>query len=234
MTQLNLDELVNPEEDRSMYLFTMIVATDDYPDRAENYAMRVKIRDELEQRAKKRPSPAAYSLAGECAILMKDHESEKQILEEYAKSGPVGRIFTILENYLPMKSMLVYALARIEQVRQLPTTIKLNWLERKRERLLKKAVALMPKEYQIKDPTLKDIIDETTRQMQDLKKDLDAQNAELEARIQEDIKWLPKEYRPEVVNPETYVDAFQRFMKERPKEYEAMVQRRAKGDPPNQ
>ena len=46
------DELVNLEKDTPIILAAWIAGTDDYPDRVENYQMRVKILEELKQRAR--------------------------------------------------------------------------------------------------------------------------------------------------------------------------------------
>ncbi len=49
---IKLEELVNLEKDTPIILAAWIAGTDDYPDRVENYQMRVKILEELKQRAR--------------------------------------------------------------------------------------------------------------------------------------------------------------------------------------
>ena len=225
---MKLEDCVNLEKDRSITLAAMIAGTDDYPGRVENYQMRVKILEELKQRAKRKPSPGAYSLASACAGMMKDDESKRQIRADYANSGLLGRIFTGVEDYLPVKGAAVYLEAKINQIRRLPTTIKTNRLMRKYERANKELLALLPERYRPAEPTAENLVEATGKWIEDMRKISMEMRKEMEEKIKEDVNWLPEEYRPEVVTMETFVEAAQRYINEKPDEYIARVRERAK------
>ena len=218
---MKLEDCVNLETDKSITLASWIAGTNDYPERVENYQMRVKILEEMKQRAKKKPGPVEYSLASACAGLMKDDEGKKQLKADYAKSGLPGRIFTAVEDYIPVKQAAVYLRAKMGNR-------EINRKIRQYNRKMMETLSLLPERYRPAEPTLESVIDATGKWIEDMRKKTEEMRKEMGERIKEDVKWLPEEYRPSVLTLETYVEASERYMKEKPDEYIARVRERAK------
>ena len=188
---MKLEDCVNLETDKSITLASWIAGTNDYPDRVENYQMRVKILDEMKQRAKRKPSPVEYSLASACAEMMNDDEGKKQLKADFAKSGLLGRIFTAMEDYIPVKQAAVYLRAKVGNR-------EVNRKIRGYNKIMMETLSLLPERYWPAKPNAENLIGATGKWIEDMRKNVEEMRKEMEERIKEDVKWLPEEYRPSV------------------------------------